>query len=45
MDYGEVNTTRGRFQAGYWPQFIEMLSISGLHGWTKIDWSVYERQN
>jgi predicted ATPase len=33
MDYAEVNTIRGQFQAGHWPQFLEMVSISGLRGW------------
>lgn len=34
MDHQEVNTIRGQFQAGQWPQFLQMVSISGLRGWT-----------
>lgn len=33
MEYAEVNTIRGQFQAGHWPQFLEMVSILGLRGW------------
>ncbi|MBZ9980347.1 MULTISPECIES: AAA family ATPase [unclassified Mesorhizobium] len=34
MDYAEVNTIRSQFQAGQWPQFLQMVSINGLRGWT-----------
>ncbi|NTZ87115.1 DUF2813 domain-containing protein [Burkholderia metallica] len=33
MDHQEVNTIRGQFQAGQWPQFLQMISIAGLRGW------------
>jgi energy-coupling factor transporter ATP-binding protein EcfA2 len=34
LDYAEVDTIRSQFQAGQWPQFLEMVSIDGLRGWT-----------
>lgn len=34
MDHTEVNLIRGQFQAGLWPQFLQMLQIEGLRGWT-----------
>jgi predicted ATPase len=34
VDHQEVNTIRGQFQAGQWPQFLQMVSIAGLRGWT-----------
>lgn len=34
MDYHEVNTIRAQFQAGLWPQFLQMLQIAGLRGWS-----------
>lgn len=34
MDHQEINTIRSQFQAGQWPQFLQMVSISGLRGWT-----------
>jgi predicted ATPase len=34
MDYQEITTIRSQFQAGQWPQFLQMLSIDGLRGWT-----------
>jgi predicted ATPase len=34
LDYQEINTIRSQFQAGMWPQFLQMVSISGLRGWT-----------
>ncbi|AXQ31764.1 ATP-binding protein [Solimonas sp. K1W22B-7] len=34
MDHQEINTIRGQFQAGQWPQFLQMVSINGLRGWT-----------
>jgi predicted ATPase len=34
MDFAEVNTIRNQFQAGHWPQFLEMVSIAGLRGWS-----------
>jgi hypothetical protein len=30
MDDQEVNTIRGQFQAGLWPQFLQMVQIDGL---------------
>ena len=34
MDYAEINTIRGQFQSGLWPQFLQMVQIEGLRGWT-----------
>ena len=34
MDYTEINTIRSQFQAGLWPQFLQMISIDGLRGWS-----------
>lgn len=34
MDYTEVNTIRGQYQAGLWPQFLQMVKIDGLRGWS-----------
>lgn len=34
MDHAEINTIRGQFQAGLWPQFLQMIQIEGLRGWT-----------
>lgn len=34
MDHSEVDTIRNQFQAGQWPQFLQMVSIDGLRGWT-----------
>ena len=34
MDYSEVTTIRDQFQTGQWPQFLQMVSIDGLRGWT-----------
>jgi predicted ATPase len=34
LDYAEVDTIRSQFHAGQWPQFLEMVSIDGLRGWT-----------
>lgn len=34
MDYAEVNTIRGQYQAGLWQQFLQMLQIDGLRGWS-----------
>jgi len=33
MDHQEINTIREQFQAGLWPQFLQMVSINGLRGW------------
>lgn len=33
MDHAEINTIRGQYQAGLWPQFLQMLQIEGLRGW------------
>lgn len=33
MDYAEISAIRGQFQAGLWPQFLQMLKIDGLRGW------------
>jgi energy-coupling factor transporter ATP-binding protein EcfA2 len=32
LDYAEINTIRSQFQAGQWPQFLQMVSIDGLRG-------------
>lgn len=34
MDYNEISTIRGQYQAGMWPQFLQMIQIAGLRGWT-----------
>jgi energy-coupling factor transporter ATP-binding protein EcfA2 len=34
VDIAEINRIRTQFQAGQWPQFLEMTQISGLRGWT-----------
>jgi len=34
MDHSEISTIRGQYQAGMWPQFLQMLQIGGLRGWT-----------
>jgi len=34
MDHSEINAIRNQFQAGQWPQFLQMLKIDGLRGWT-----------
>ena len=34
MDYAEVNLIRTQFQAGLWPQFLQMVRIEGLRGWS-----------
>jgi len=34
MDYSEITTIRNQFQAGQWKQFLEMIEITGLRGWT-----------
>lgn len=34
MDHAEINTIRGQYQAGQWPQFLQMIQINGLRGWT-----------
>lgn len=34
MDHEEINTIRRQFQAGQWPQFLQMVSIEGLRGWS-----------
>lgn len=33
MDHTEINKISNQFQAGAWPQFLEMLEINGLRGW------------
>jgi predicted ATPase len=33
MDDAEINAIRGQYQAGLWPQFLQMVQISGLRGW------------
>lgn len=33
MDHSEINTIRGQYQAGMWPQFLQMIQIEGLRGW------------
>ncbi len=34
MDHGEIERIRNQFQAGQWPQFLEMIEIRGLRGWS-----------
>jgi predicted ATPase len=34
VDYAEVNLIRTQFQAGLWPQFLQMVRIEGLRGWS-----------
>ncbi len=34
MDYTEINSIRSQYQAGLWPQFLQMLQIEGLRGWS-----------
>lgn len=34
MEYHEIETIRKQFLAGNWPQFLEMVEIQGLRGWT-----------
>lgn len=34
MDFAEINTIRNQFQAGLWPQFLQMIQIDGLRGWS-----------
>jgi predicted ATPase len=34
MDYREINKTREQFNSGLWPQFLEMIEIEGLRGFT-----------
>jgi len=34
MDHKEIETIRGQFLAGQWPQFLQMVSINGLRGWS-----------
>ena len=34
MNHPEINKIRDQFVAGQWPQFLEMVSINGLRGWT-----------
>ena len=34
MDHREIQTIRTQYQAGQWPQFLQMIQIGGLRGWT-----------
>lgn len=34
MDRQEIETIRGQFQSGLWPQFLQMVSINGLRTWS-----------
>jgi len=34
MDYTEINSIRTQYQAGLWPQFLQMVQIEGLRGWS-----------
>lgn len=34
MDYAEINTIRAQYQSNLWPQFLQMVQIKGLRGWT-----------
>lgn len=33
MDHAEISTIRAQYQAGQWPQFLQMVQINGLRGW------------
>ena len=34
MDHAEIQTIRTQYQAGLWPQFLQMVQIDGLRGWS-----------
>ena len=34
MDNQEISTIRSQFQTGHWPQFLQMILINGLRGWS-----------
>lgn len=34
MDHQEINTIRQQYLAGLWPQFLQMIQIDCLRGWT-----------
>jgi predicted ATPase len=34
LDDQEINTIRRQFQSSLWPQFLQMISIDGLRGWS-----------
>src|SRR5690348_3252376 len=34
MDHAEINAIREQYQAGLWPQFLQMVQIDGLRGWS-----------
>lgn len=34
MDHAEISTIRTQHQAGKWPQFLQMVQIEGLRGWS-----------
>jgi predicted ATPase len=34
VDHTEINTIRGQHQAGQWAQFLQMIQIAGLRGWS-----------
>lgn len=34
MEHTEISTIRGQHQAGMWPQFLQMIQIGGLRGWS-----------
>lgn len=34
MDHAEINSIRTQHQAGMWPQFLQMIQIEGLRGWS-----------
>lgn len=34
MDTAEINRIRSQFLAGQWPQFLEMVEVAGLRGWS-----------
>jgi predicted ATPase len=34
MDHAEIDTIRSQHQSGMWPQFLQMVQIDGLRGWT-----------
>ena len=34
MNHSEITTIRSQYQAGMWPQFLQMVRIDGLRGWS-----------
>ena len=34
VDHGEISKITNQWKSNQWPQFLEMIEISGLRGWT-----------